>query len=71
MDTDLVELDSVRAERSLLLLLAVVMRVIVGMVMDSRAVGVVVFVVTVSMLVAVGISVVLVEMRIFRVIRDR
>lgn len=71
MATDLVELDSVRAERSLLLLLAVVMRVIVGMVMDSRAVGVVVFVVTVSMLVAVGISVVLVEMRIFRVIRDR
>ena len=72
MATDLVELDSMRAERRLLLLLAVVMRVIVGMVKDSWAVGVVVAVVMVmvSMLVAVAISIVLVEVRIFRVIRD-
>ena len=69
--TDLVELDSVRAERRLLLLLAVVMRVIVGMVKDSRTMGVLVAVVMVSMFVAVGISIVLVEERIFRVIRNR
>ena len=67
--TDLVQLDSVGAER-LLLGLIVVMRVIVRVFRDSWAMGVVVGVSMAIVLVAVGVPIMLMEVRIFRAIRD-